>query len=355
MKNWDNWKGFERLVAAIHISEGQGGIVKWNDKINNRQFDVTIRFKYSGYDYLTVIECKDTAAKVPVSEVEAFVTKSRDINSNKAIMVSPVGFQEGCVEVSNRYGIELLILNENQKLSPAILSGIFTPVINYSEISFIRSDNDEEIEFPKSPGGKLLFLVKKAEIETPSEKISIDKLLRRWYLRNQNKIGREIEYIQIKMPQNSKLWIPNPVDKEIVPIRYFRFACKIVEGRYVKLSGLDTKLEDNKLKTISLKSINGENVIEKKVNDIQYGFDNVLKKEIFYRDPSTEFVYYLKEIENDLARWIMIESYQHGSFIQVEFTQTIENANLSVKDYIEITDKNEIERLNKILERYLKK
>ncbi len=48
------WKKFERLVAAIHSAEQKGASVKWNDAINGRQFDVTIRFKEGFYDYLTV-------------------------------------------------------------------------------------------------------------------------------------------------------------------------------------------------------------------------------------------------------------------------------------------------------------
>jgi len=46
--------------------------VKWNDSINGRQFDVTLRFRKGLYDYLTVIECKDYSSSVPVGEVEAF-------------------------------------------------------------------------------------------------------------------------------------------------------------------------------------------------------------------------------------------------------------------------------------------
>ncbi len=38
-----DWKQFERLVAAIHHSESQGGEVKWNDVIDGRRFDVTVR------------------------------------------------------------------------------------------------------------------------------------------------------------------------------------------------------------------------------------------------------------------------------------------------------------------------
>jgi hypothetical protein len=82
-----NWKEFERIVAAIHIDETKGATVVWNEQIKGRQFDVTIRFKQGLYDYLTIIECKKHTSRVSVDKVEAFVTKSRDANANKSIMI----------------------------------------------------------------------------------------------------------------------------------------------------------------------------------------------------------------------------------------------------------------------------
>jgi len=353
MKSWDNWKGFERLVAALHISASQGGTVKWNDNINGRQFDVSIRFSYSGYEYLTVIECRDYKNKVPVGDLDAFATKSNDINANKAIMVTPIGFQEGCIAVAERHGIELLILNENQKESPEILSGKITPVINYSELSFIRSDNEEELRFPDTAGGKLLFLVKKAEIETPNETITIERLLRRWYNINIKKINNVTQYYEMRMPAGAKLIIPNPIDKETIPIKCFRYGCAIIEGRLVKLSGLDPLLEANKLKTISIQKTNGTKIIEKKISDIPYGFDNEITKGKYYKNPTNDFIYYVKDIVDDIVNWILLESYQHGTLLQAEFSQTLDNAKAAVREYIEIADSKEIIRLKRILDKFL--
>lgn len=43
------WRGFERLVAAIHKAEAKGGQVTWDDSIDGRQFDATIRFEHALY------------------------------------------------------------------------------------------------------------------------------------------------------------------------------------------------------------------------------------------------------------------------------------------------------------------
>ena len=76
-----------------------------------------VRFTQTGYDFLTVIECKKEKSKVPVKEVEAFVTKSRSVRANKAVMVSKYGYQSGSIEVGQREDVTLLSLIEKQDTS----------------------------------------------------------------------------------------------------------------------------------------------------------------------------------------------------------------------------------------------
>ena len=71
------WQDFERIIAAIHAETDGAAAVTWNDEINGRQFDVSIRFKQGLHEYLTVIECKDYADRVSVDKIDAFVTKIR--------------------------------------------------------------------------------------------------------------------------------------------------------------------------------------------------------------------------------------------------------------------------------------
>ena len=110
-------KRLERLVAALHHAESTGATVTWNDEIAGRQFDVTIRFKFGLHSYLTIIECKDYSSKVSVDKIDAFVTKTRDVNANKAVFISSHGFQSGCFPVAERHGIQLLILSETTDTS----------------------------------------------------------------------------------------------------------------------------------------------------------------------------------------------------------------------------------------------
>ena len=130
------WKKFEKLIAVIHQAEQQGANVVWNDNINWRQFDVTIRFKLGFYNYLVVIESKDQSSPVPVTDIEAFITKSHDVGANKAIMVSSSGFQSGAKEVALKHNIELFNLSEILDLPEEMLSDEIIPALNIYDIKF---------------------------------------------------------------------------------------------------------------------------------------------------------------------------------------------------------------------------
>jgi hypothetical protein len=82
MSSSDKWKSLERVVAAIHQAVDRKSDVRWNEKINGRQFDVTIRFRQGLYEYLTVVECRNKKTPIPAREVEAFVTKARDVRAH---------------------------------------------------------------------------------------------------------------------------------------------------------------------------------------------------------------------------------------------------------------------------------
>jgi len=143
------WELFERLVAAIHHAESQGARVVWNDKINKDQFDVTVRFQYGLYEYLTVIECKDHRRPVVKEKIDAFVTKSGRAKANKAVMVSANGYQEGSLEVAKDEKIELYTLTQLNRIPEEILSARFTPGLHLRNIVIHSSEPKCSIELPK--------------------------------------------------------------------------------------------------------------------------------------------------------------------------------------------------------------
>ena len=112
------WKKFERIVAALHKFRDAGADVRWNEKIAGRQVDVSVRFERGGYHYVLLIECKNYADPVPVADVEAFITKSRTLGADKAVMVSANGFQRGAEEQAKQHRIGLYTLKEIEERWP---------------------------------------------------------------------------------------------------------------------------------------------------------------------------------------------------------------------------------------------
>jgi hypothetical protein len=76
--------------------------------------------------------------------------------------------------------------------------------------------------------------------------------------------------------------------------------------------------------------------------------DKELIPKRFYVDPKlVGRFYYLEKIEGELAYWIIIESFHRGNLIQVKFTQSIH-----AQQYIEVTNKDDIKRLQGRLKKF---
>lgn len=155
----NKWKLFEKLVAAIHLIDESNSRIKWNEKIYGRQFDVTIRTKVGFYDYLTVIECKNFSESVPVKEIEAFVTKSRSVKADKAIIVSSSGYQSGAEEVARQNKIELFTLKVSYEIPENLDSGQIIYALNAYDFKLHLSDGKICIPLPEEKN-MLPYLIK---------------------------------------------------------------------------------------------------------------------------------------------------------------------------------------------------
>jgi len=168
------WKLFEKFVAAINKVQTVGAEVTWNNKIEGRQFDVTIKFQHGHYNYLTVIECKNVKRAVHISMIESFITKSRKVNANKAIMVSASGFQTGAIKCADDEGIDLFTLEVINSFNPDELAHDLIPVVNIFAINLLN----EKGKIVYSLSGKenvAKFQVKSIRIEYQNQKSSLEK------------------------------------------------------------------------------------------------------------------------------------------------------------------------------------
>jgi len=106
---------FEKAVAAIQAQFDPKASVTHNEVIkdrlgHHRQFDVVIRGSFAGQELLGVIECKDHNKKVGSPDIDAFVTKSQEINANVRLFMSRRGFTQPALEKCKHYGIQPLSL-----------------------------------------------------------------------------------------------------------------------------------------------------------------------------------------------------------------------------------------------------
>ena len=105
----------EETVGRIQQMLDPESSVTYREKIVNRlgllrEFDVVLRGRFAGQPMLGVIECKDWAKKVGTPEIDAFITKTRDINANLRMIVSPKGFAEPALVQAKDAGVGVFSL-----------------------------------------------------------------------------------------------------------------------------------------------------------------------------------------------------------------------------------------------------
>jgi hypothetical protein len=330
-------------VAALHRAQVKGATVRWNDIINGRQFDATVRFRDGLYEHLAVVECKDHRSSVSVGDVDAFATKSRDANANKAIMVAASGFESGCLTVAMRHGIELYTLKQAQSFSDPTLDTRFTPTIarNLRNVRLVLSADGNDVYQMPEDRNRLPYFLKHSLIE---QQDGSQQSLQPVVLQAAKGLKSDFQErdAEIKFPNGTLVTLP----KSKVGLRTFavRFAHRLIYA-YAVPGGLDSYTS-----TRLNAAVDYTNVItgttEQFPTPHEIGFDTKMKVGGFYEN-FMGFYYYCNRIEGDLMWLDLIESYQHGELFQAwGAAQKLEHANY----YVEVSDEKEVERLRTIVE-----
>lgn len=336
-----SWKRFERLVAAIHHAESAGAVVTWNDVLEGRQFDVTVRFKYGLHEYLTVIECKDESSKVSVEKVDAFVTKAQDVNANQAVMVSASGYQSGCEKVATRHGIRLLTLMEVTSLRFDDLVKEVRPMLNVYQVRFERPGTaDYELE---DIGGKLAYLMTHTKIRLSDMELTPDKVIDEISGRHVVIDSPRREF-RATFPALAVVDVPHEPAFEATAIKFIAETINaVVPNRPV----FDNHIMESMATAVELRGFDGKLEHKADLKDLDLGFDSHIEVGGFYNIPQLHINYYCDSISDGLVRWFLVESYQHGMLFQAVMQQKLKNC----KGYVRITDQATISRLNSLLSR----
>lgn len=341
--NIQGWKLFEKFVAAINKMEANGAEVTWNNKIDGRQFDVTIEFQHGHYNYLTVIECKNLKKAVPISLVESFITKSRKVNANKAIMVSASDFQSGAIKCASEEGIDLFTLEVLNNFKPDEIASDLIPAVNVFSIDLL--DENRQIVYSLSRKEyKANFQLKSIMLEYQNQKGSLEKEINKVsQLLSDNATDKPKVHI-INFPVNTRAKIP--ISGECLNIRFVSLKYWLVSAIGLKKSGLEPYLRNREYKYQNV--ITGEKSMYAS-HELKVGTDTLFKPGRYYLDPHNDFKYRCEKIEDDLATILLLESYQHGKLFMARVKMNLDKSN----HYLEITDGDEINRLEKMYQKFL--
>jgi hypothetical protein len=117
------WMEFEKKAFEIQKSlSSANSEVTHNDLIHgqesktDRQIDISIRSKVGTYSILVAVECKDYKNPVDVTEVEAFISKIRDVRAHKGVMISARGFTEAARNRADHNDIDLRRLIDTESV-----------------------------------------------------------------------------------------------------------------------------------------------------------------------------------------------------------------------------------------------
>lgn len=356
------WEGFERIVAAIHVAEMQGATVTWDEKIKGRQFDVTIRFKVGFYEYLTLIECRDYNKPVKVDKVEAFVTKARHHNANKAIMVSAYGFQSGGKEVARKENIELYSLRQISKLPDEVLTDIFLSFVVVQPVAF-RYKGELAFAFSRDPN-VLAYQLENIRFTNYGD-CSIGDLIRPFTqlvhptpLPNVPDIGKTgfpfkrasstPEKSGWRMSDNTRMILPDS-GKEI-PVDEFLLIYFAQTARLLNLGGADPNVYALFGKQYEYKNELNDEVTLIDPSTLSLGVNTVFEEGKFYTQPQLkDFIYYCEKIEGEFAALALVRSYQHGQLVRMQSREPLSSS----KDFIEIKSKAELEQAKRLYDEFL--
>lgn len=341
----NKWEHFERLVAALHKAVDAGALVKLDDTINGRQFDATIRFRRGLYDYLTVVECKDYERPVSVEKVEAFVTKSRDVHANVAVLASSSGFQSGAREVAQRHDITLLHVTRSDDVDPAVFGARlgFAPIeaLLIREITLEFVGGDKTLLPTRS--NVLTYYAKHTILECAGKRIPLD-----WEIDRHRQALSEwasTEDYVIPVPDGTVIVAPDDGVVPLKPLLAIRVRGSVEMARELEgPNGIDPAFL---MADVNVRNVSTGEERRFKYSDLPLGIDNSFIPGHFYEEPALAFFYYCNQVTGGSADLYLVESFQHGQLLQARITMRAKYGDR----YIPVKDKKVLERLQGRLDR----
>lgn len=350
----------ERIVAGIHAVTTTGAEVTWNEVINERQFDVVVRFKLGSLRYLVLVEVKNRTRKTSVGDMDGFVTKARDQKANKAVFVTAAGFQEGALEVAKRHGVDLFTVTFDdtqarlpeeaaflslrkrgtpQGVAPEVNLGEPILAANVESITLLCVDGVERL-MPEEPS-QLTYYTKKTKLEDGR---TISEIVERGPLP------------RVVFGETQTVVLPIDPPQRVSPPDDYFFQPAVVKGCQLTVTGrMARPIRGNTLvepttftcPIVYTNVFTGE-AARFSIDQLPLGLSRVCPGK-FYFISHPLIYYYCESIKGALVTWHVIESFQNGELYRATVTQDIKYS----QHYIPVSDKKILNRLQRRLEAYL--
>jgi hypothetical protein len=163
------WRKFEKLVAGIEaILAPHGAVVRWNDRVpllrpiraRAGQVDASIRFRVGSVDVLITIECRKRRHKEDIRWIEEMMSKKQLLGAARTILVSPIGYSAGAIDLAREEGIDLRVLSEVDpedilkliRLETLLRTKVCSRVVGFS-FGVAPNGDPGSLEFNETPDG----------------------------------------------------------------------------------------------------------------------------------------------------------------------------------------------------------
>lgn len=350
----------ERIVAGIHAVTTIDADVVWNDKINGRQFDVSVRFRIGTLNYLVLIEVKNKSRRATASDLEAFVQKARDNGSNKSVFVTAAGFQSGAVDVAMRHKVDIFTVgfDRAEVRLPDNISIIQRQLRPLQEGEVPHFEVSEPMTAPTLTS--LSFRYATGAIwEMPNEQSQMGYYLRKTMVGGvpiADLVGQRVpDEINLLEKRTDKVVFSAP--RRLTPPDDYFFPGGYIVGFDITFEGVTARTISGNIgidpglfssPVVYTNAITGEET-KYSLNTLPLGNEAVVAGEFYFINHPLAY-YVCAAIEGDLVRWHLIESFQNGERLSATYTQQRRYAS----GYIPVTDKMIRKRLQRRLEHYLK-
>jgi len=347
----------ERIVAGINSVTTQGAEVKWNERLNGRQFDVVVRFKVGTLRYLVLIEVKNRKRKACVSDVEAFVIKARAENASKSVFVTSAGFQSGAIKVAKQYGVELFQVSFDESQVTLPKDATYFALVKKGALKVPPKLAICDPVLVTAVEKARLFFVDGRKFNIPSEQSQMT-----YYLNNTKLIdgrtlsdvikGASISEGRLDVSKMEKVAIEppqfmQPPDTYFYPPGNLASMTLKVTGRMARPIEGNLLIDPNLFTApvVYTNVISGDSV-SFELGTLPLGVSRVREGEFYFTyNPLAYF--FCESVIGDLVHWYVVESFQNGEIIQARTTQDKKYSSF----YIPVSDKKILGRLNDRLEK----